>query len=526
MKRTLTTLPKKLFQVFILILCASPLAAQNVGIGVNAPLGKLTIGDTSRNALTIRTSNNASDAGIAFQNSGNAYVWSMFRSNAGANQAHLVFAGGANVVNMNDLTERMRITNSGRVGIGVTVPGQMLEVAGGIRVGDAPNGSSGTIRWTGDDFEGYMDSDWHSLTKSKLETSGVIETEPFVSPGSYLLTAGQNEETGGSTSPSNPLWQSFTSQYTGKLIEVKMNLFQEYSSLKVRIYKGEGQNGQLLAEENFAGGAAGWNSFTIPDSLPLQKGLQYTIWIQDTIATTSWRSSSQNPYPLGVSGAGNSTNETRDYVFEAYLFTTGESVTIASVDAANRQFTLADSAIVIDSLCRVGVGTGTPNTRLDVAGNINYSGAIQKNGEDLLPIGTIIMWVGSGGLPDHWLICNGGSFPEDEYPELFDLLNSNELPDLKGRFPIGAGTGDAPDATLHVLKSKGGTETHQLTIAEMPSHNHTVSYREGSEGGSGNDYSDLGGPTDFFETTSNRGGNQPHNNMPPFYTVFFIIKAK
>ena len=85
------------------------------------------------------------------------------------------------------------------------------------------------------------------------------------------------------------------------------------------------------------------------------------------------------------------------------------------------------------------------------------------------------------------------------------------------------------------LASIGGEEKVTLSGANIPPHSHDVKiqYREGSENGSGNDYSDLGSPTPTNTktvTSENWGGQNgqtiSHENMPPFYTINFIIKAK
>ncbi|MBK8192234.1 MAG: hypothetical protein IPK76_03065 [Lewinellaceae bacterium] len=104
-------------------------------------------------------------------------------------------------------------------------------------------------------------------------------------------------------------------------------------------------------------------------------------------------------------------------------------------------------------------------------------------------------------------------------------------PISEGAFPATGNSGTA-GAVNHNLGGKGGEERHKLTIGEMPEHRHlvTITYREGTEQGSGNNYSDLGAPNnertasqDYF--TDWTGGDNDHNNMPPFLTVKFIIKA-
>jgi microcystin-dependent protein len=149
-----------------------------------------------------------------------------------------------------------------------------------------------------------------------------------------------------------------------------------------------------------------------------------------------------------------------------------------------------------------------------------------------VPIGTIQMWA-TATPPTGWIICDGSTFNSATYPELAAVLGSTTLPNFNGRMPLGVGNSGENGATNHTLSSTGGEETHQLTTNEMPNHSHdvTITYREGEENGSGNVYSDIGNPpatnppSKTF-TSSSVGGDQAHNNMPPFYTLYFIIKAE
>ena len=86
---------------------------------------------------------------------------------------------------------------------------------------------------------------------------------------------------------------------------------------------------------------------------------------------------------------------------------------------------------------------------------------------------------------------------------------------IEGRFLLGT-------SNSYALNTTGGEATHTLTISEMPSHNHTVSYLKQS---AGNDYQFCAG-IGAWQTTGVKNGNieytgggQAHNNMPPYLAV-------
>jgi microcystin-dependent protein len=76
-----------------------------------------------------------------------------------------------------------------------------------------------------------------------------------------------------------------------------------------------------------------------------------------------------------------------------------------------------------------------------------------------------------------------------------------------------------------ILGGTGGAEKHQLSVQEIPSHNHSVQVL--NVGGDGGEIAwDVGAAdrTWVNKTTTSTGGDQPHNNMPPYLTLNYIIK--
>jgi len=100
----------------------------------------------------------------------------------------------------------------------------------------------------------------------------------------------------------------------------------------------------------------------------------------------------------------------------------------------------------------------------------------------ITPIGVIRLFAGSTA-PDGWLICNGSTVSRNAYSNLFKVIgttygvgNSNDtftLPDMRGRCPIGVGTGAS--LTARTLGSNVGAETATLSEANMASHTHATS---------------------------------------------------
>ena len=99
---------------------------------------------------------------------------------------------------------------------------------------------------------------------------------------------------------------------------------------------------------------------------------------------------------------------------------------------------------------------------------------------------TILIFAGNFA-PRAWKFCDGSLLPISQYEALFSLLGTTyggdgqttfALPDLRGRIPVGTGTG-AGLANV-VLGQMAGTESVTLTQAQLPAHAHTMSASVGT----------------------------------------------
>ena len=147
------------------------------------------------------------------------------------------------------------------------------------------------------------------------------------------------------------------------------------------------------------------------------------------------------------------------------------------------------------------------------------------------------MWY-TGTPPTDWLICDGTTFSATDYPDLNTLLGGNTLPDLKGRMPVGVGQQSSgkwdstaedysASGTDFALADSGGTEDHKLLTAELPSHNHAVEANSQNyvDGGTARALGSNNG-SDGTYNSSSVGSDSPHNNLPPYLALNFIICAK
>jgi microcystin-dependent protein len=176
---------------------------------------------------------------------------------------------------------------------------------------------------------------------------------------------------------------------------------------------------------------------------------------------------------------------------------------------------------ILSGAAAAGV-TGTEFNRLN---GVTSSIQSQINNISSVPSGVIMMWSGSNSsIPSGFVLCNG----------------SNGTPDLRNRFIVGSGSSYSTGNT-------GGASSVTLSIAQMPSHNHSASSSvsdpghshsfKGATGSSGTGKSSRDSEPQTQQTGSSttgisvstsigyKGGNSSHENRPPYYALAYIMKT-
>lgn len=175
-------------------------------------------------------------------------------------------------------------------------------------------------------------------------------------------------------------------------------------------------------------------------------------------------------------------------------------------------------------------------------GNCKYK--VKKIGADSGVLhGTILVFSGNfssdgypidkttGNADTTWHLCDG----------------TNGTPDLRGRFILGA-------SDSHAVGTTGGEEATGLEIKHLPphsfsgttstngEHNHSFSGCQNSDGDKNTtrfestsdfnrtrawlktNYTNVAGNHNHTFTTNTLGSGVAHNNMPPYYTLSYIMK--
>lgn len=181
---------------------------------------------------------------------------------------------------------------------------------------------------------------------------------------------------------------------------------------------------------------------------------------------------------------------------------------------------IVKTVLVTAPINKSGIDPAYPTIGIDPATTVaaGSMSAVDKYKLDILknvPVGFIGNWWGDpnnhcngnglglvGDVLEGWAICNG----------------NNGTPNMIDRFAYGAGNVTSGQT--------GGEAFHTLTPEEMPNHAHEV-YGSGGHGwNSGGGWAPLNHDRNaLVASTDLQGGSQPHNNIPPYMAVWFIMRV-
>lgn len=180
--------------------------------------------------------------------------------------------------------------------------------------------------------------------------------------------------------------------------------------------------------------------------------------------------------------------------------------------------------------------TGVAAIGVGVITKADLAAALQ---ELLVPAGTVLA-TGRSTAPSGYLMCDGAAVSRTTYADLFTAIGTAygagdgsttfNLPDLRGRVPMGEDPGGSIVFFSRTLGEINGTEFHTLTEAQIPSHTHAVNHTQldnTSATGAAERVRTIHGDGSGSQNraTNPTGGGGAHYNMPPYQVVNYMVKT-
>lgn len=306
--------------------------------------------------------------------------------------------------------------------------------------------------------------------------------------------------------------------------------------------------------------------------LKLASGIKViTPWNYDGTATNGMSSPSGTPIGIGIAPLVSSTAilTVADAAGDVNVTGSNASIVVGDNDFNATHLLIDEDEILVKTnattagtlklmeeggtvVVRSSGADAGVTTVLTAYGSVDAKGKLKENGNDLLPVGSIIMWSGTT-IPAGWALCDGGSYA------LMDGSGNVTTPNLMDRFIVGSdltgGTGAAVGS--YTVNTTGGNNSITLSIAQLPAHNHTgttnndgahqhtsqpkfladnddnddTGYYVGQSGGSDpqgqsgtHDITNSGSSHTHNFTTNNTGSGSSINIVPYYYALAYLFK--
>jgi len=362
----------------------------NVGIGATDPDAPLTIriDNTDANAPALLIENTGNQSMIDFKM---ATVTEARIRKAAAGDLFLGTVTGNAISFMMGNTSVSRMLPDGSFGIDNLSPVEKLDVNGAIRLGNTAGNNAGTIRWDGNDFEGYDGSNWQSLTSgggSSLPSGSAGQT--LRHNGADWVAADNLTNTGTSigintSSPAYPLHVVQPSGQVGLRVD---GYDASWSSIYINANNGNPNYG-YLRESSYRGGHYLDAGFAWNLELDGNPALHIEPNGWTTFGGVGLAESMNIPGAIRV---GNTTGSNGGSIrftgsdFEGYVGGMWHSLTAAGLPAATNGQTLrydngwVATSNIFNSGTDVGIGTASPTSNLHVYEDIDgYMGIRIEN---------------------------------------------------------------------------------------------------------------------------------------------------
>lgn len=148
-----------------------------------------------------------------------------------------------------------------------------------------------------------------------------------------------------------------------------------------------------------------------------------------------------------------------------------------------------------------------------------------------VPLGTILP-TACASAPDGYHEMDGTYLLASEYPDLWDVIDDGFKGTLGGEDAIHLKdmvfetiVGHSAVNPYYYMGVEGGEVEHTLSQLEMPSHSHGV---PAAPGAGGENLARLTYPDTSwaYQQSEAVGGGEPHNNMPPYICVRYMMRVE